>query len=201
LSNASRENILAVIKDQRRKFHEADTLLRWMNGGISPNYWGKTTKASRERVLAIVEAINRATELLRVPTSSERDYIHNPPKAVQQALKEITDRLSRYPREPYVDIMRQYGKYELGFTYIPGGKAPWGERIAVSQLINLAETERFSLLRQCQCQKWFLARRADQKACSPNCRHKAYEQTESFKAKRREYMREYYALKNSGKVK
>ena len=185
------------------KLRNPDTLVRWLNGDLSPShsYMGKATKASRERVLALIKAINHADELLRVATDYERDYWHNPPKPVTRALEEIMDRLSIYPREPYVEILWQYGKHELGFTHTLGGDAPSGERLAVSQLVNLAETKRLSLLRKCACEKWFFAKRADQKACSPNCRHKAYEQTEAFKAKRREYMREYYRLKQSGKVK
>jgi hypothetical protein len=184
------------------KLRNPDTLIRWLNGDLSPNhsYLGKATKASRERVLALIKAINHADELLRVATDYERDDWLNPPKAVTRALREIMDRLSVYPHEPYVEILWQYGKHELGFTHSLGGEAPSGERVAVSQLVNIAETKRLSLLRQCACQKWFLAKRADQKACTANCRHKAYEQTEAFKAKRRGYMREYYALKNSGKV-
>jgi hypothetical protein len=185
------------------KLRNPDMLVRWLNGDLSPNhsYLGKATKASRERVLALIKAINHADELLRVATDYERDYWHDPPKAVAKALREIEDRLSLYPHQPDVEILWQYGKHELGFTQFLGGDAPMGERSAVSELIHLGETSRLSLLRQCACQKWFFAKRADQKACTANCRHKAYEQTEAFKAKRREYMREYYRLKQSGKVK
>ena len=185
------------------KLRNPDTLVRWLNGDLSPtrSYLSKAAEASRDRVLALIKAINHADELLRTATDYERDYWHNPPKAVARALREIEDRLSLYPHQPYAEILWQYGKHELGFTQFLGGDAPSGERVAVSQLVHLAETKRLPLLRQCACEKWFFARREDQKACSPACRHKSYEQTEAFKAKRRAYMREYYALKKSGKVK
>jgi hypothetical protein len=67
--------------------------------------------------------------------------------------------------------------------------------------MDLADDGALSLIRQCACENWFYAKRADQTACSTKCRHMKYEQTESFKAMRRKYMREYYALKKSGKVK
>jgi hypothetical protein len=44
-------------------------------------------------------------------------------------------------------------------------------------------------------------RGTDQTACTTRCRHRKYEQSEAFKAMRRKYMREYHALKKSGKVK
>ena len=48
------------------KLRNPDTLVRWLNGDLSPNrsYLGKATKASRERVLALIKAINHADELL-----------------------------------------------------------------------------------------------------------------------------------------
>jgi hypothetical protein len=210
LSNTPLVQIVRVLENYdefpmktQEKLPYPDALIGWLNGELIPHgsLLGKSTKASRERVLALVKAINHADELLRGPTDYERDYRDNPPKPVARAVKEIRDKLSLYPHTPYVAILWRYGKHELGFTRFLGGEAPKGERVAVSQLLNLAETKRLPLLRQCACHRWFFAKRADQKACTPNCRHRAYEQTEAFKAKRREYMREYYALKNSGKVK
>jgi len=91
------------------------------------------------------------------------------------------DRISLYPHESYVEILGQYGEHELGFTHSLGGEAPSGECIAVSQLVNLAETKRLPLLRQCACHKWFFAKRADQKACTANCRQPATRRTTSIR--------------------
>jgi hypothetical protein len=89
----------------------------------------------------------------------------------------------------------------LHFSYANGAGRSTGEQLAVWDVTNLAENGLLEMVRICQCQRWFFARREDQKACSPVCRHKNYEQTEEFKTKRRAYMRGYYALKKSGKVK
>ena len=47
--------------------------------------------------------------------------------------------------------------------------------------------------------KWFFAKRHDQKAHNAICRHKAYEQTDAYKAMRRAYMSNYYNLNEQRK--
>jgi hypothetical protein len=181
-------------------------LLLWLNQDPVPAeiaYMGKPTKPSRLRVLSLVKAIDVATKALSEATALEpiRNYWTNPPKALNRAMNKVDDILAHYPSRPAVEISGQYGQGGLFFSHSLDGVGPLGERLAVSELLQLAEKKRLPFLQQCACQKWFLAKRPDQRACSPTCRHKKYEQTEAFKTKRREYMREYYALKNSGKVK
>ncbi len=57
-------------------------------------------------------------------------------------------------------------------------------------------------LRRCRiCGKEFFAHRADRAYCSVACRRKRYEATDSFKAKRRDYMRERYRKLKNGNVR
>jgi hypothetical protein len=69
------------------RLRNPDTLLGWLNTDISPNhsYLGKATKASRERISALINAITHAGGLLRAATDYQRDYWLNPPKAVKRA--------------------------------------------------------------------------------------------------------------------
>jgi hypothetical protein len=81
------------------------------------------------------------------------------------------------------------------------GRVPVGESFAAYAIRQLAERKLLNRVRQCICGNYLFANFPNQRSCSPACRHRVYEQTEHFKAKRRAYMRAYYRLKVSGKVK
>jgi hypothetical protein len=89
----------------------------------------------------------------------------------------------------------------FGRDFGPMKRADQEEAAAAEAVMSLAEVNELVWLRRCLCGKWFFAVRKAQKSCSANCRHKLYEQTERFKAKRREYMKRYNRLQRSGKVK
>jgi hypothetical protein len=78
---------------------------------------------------------------------------------------------------------------------------PRTEAAALFNLLRLAEAGKLRRVRRCDCGKWLVARRSDQEFCSTRCRQRAFATTEKFKKRRREYMRKYYRLKMSGKVK
>jgi hypothetical protein len=185
-----------------RKPTNISTLLSWMNG-TSPRYLGVPSKASRMRILALCKLIHEATALLSdaVERGPVRNFWENPPDTVQDALKKIESMLLNYPMWPGVEIKGEFGDGGLHFEYGTGHGRPTGEQISAWVVFELARNQRLHLLRQCICGSWFLAKRKDQKACSGNCRHKAYEKTEAYRTMRRDYMRRYYALKKSGKVR
>ena len=60
------------------------------------------------------------------------------------------------------------------------------------RVIRLIEQGLLSSIRKCRCDKWFVARMRKQAFCSMVCRQAAFRATELYKAKRREYMRDYY---------
>jgi len=53
----------------------------------------------------------------------------------------------------------------------------------------------------CQCGTWLYKRVPAQRFCSAKCRLRAFKTSDRWKAHRREYMRQYYRLNKSGKVK
>jgi hypothetical protein len=197
-----------MTKRQKSK-GRANDLLCWLNQKWLPNQthsttYGRNSKASGTRILALVEAIRRADNLLASAAKQEprRNFWTNPPKRVANAVSEIQRILDCYPIWPSVEIGVVDGTSGLHFDEIMnGGDWPSGEQIAIWEIVRLAQERKLSLLRKCGCELWFLAQRQDQQFCSAACRHRAYEQTEAYKAKRRDYMKQYYQLKNSGKVK
>jgi|SRR5215469_3705802 len=60
------------------------------------------------------------------------------------------------------------------------------------RVIRLMEQGLLSSIRKCRCDKWFVRRMRKQAFCSTACRQASFRATEPYKAKRREYMRDYY---------
>lgn len=178
-------------------------MLRLLNMELvvdSNPYWGKRTNASRIRLLTLMEKMTEAASIMASTVRKEplRDRQGKCPPPVAKVLEQIQELLDEYPATPRVGIGENDG---LHFDTWTVSSRPIGEQIAVSELLAIAESQRLDLIRRCTCGLWFSANRHDQKACSATCRHKTYEQTDDFKKKRRDYMRGYYKLKQSGKVK
>jgi len=64
------------------------------------------------------------------------------------------------------------------------------EGVAQWRVLELARFGYQNRLRRCICGRWFYAWHDASKFCSDACRHKKYERTPEFKARRREYQRE-----------
>jgi hypothetical protein len=64
---------------------------------------------------------------------------------------------------------------------------------AVEVILRLTEIGCLTRLKRCShCRKWLYARFRHQEFCSVACQQKGYTQSEQWKARRREYMRDYY---------
>ncbi len=180
-------------------------LLHWLNCELGSDqlYLGKPTKASRARVTRLLREINEASAMLTAfdRENPEFDFFDNEEKALGLRFKRIQALLDDYPKWPTVEVAYEGMRAVLRISDASGRGRPLGEQLAVWSIIHSTGLDQLEMVRQCRCEKWYFARRADQKACSAGCRHKIYEQTDAFKAKRRVYMRDYYKLKQSGKVK
>jgi hypothetical protein len=167
-------------------------LLRWLNQELPRRSY---SKAARQRIEQLIESLQKYARLLKCGKQDQ--------PAALYASTILVDLIHRYPSRP---LLGQDGR-NLVFSREPmtRTRAEEWEAFAADAAMDLAEFDGLSTLRRCQCVKWFFARKKDQKSCSPKCRHKLYEQTEAFKAKRRKYMKkymkEYKPLKASGKVK
>ena len=198
---------MSKVKGRRTQseVNDASAMLRWLNGDLNDSqaYLGKPTKASRLRVASLLREVNDTVAALVVmdEQNPDLDYFDFPEPQMEERVNRIQEMLNDYPRWPTVEVTFNNNAAILHFDYANGGRRPLGEQVAVWALTDLASKGRSNMVRQCGCERWYFARRGDQKACSPKCRHKNYEQTDEFKLKRRDYMREYYALKNSGKVR
>ena len=184
--------------NKRQFFGEgwAGTLTRWLNVE-SPPELGKNTAVSRRRVCDLICNIHNMLRAIAQAPSS--DLFNHPTRRMERLQQELNARLSEYP----TTVMFSFDKgrtweFEDGAI---AGKYPDGESLAVHSLIRLAQAQLFYRIRWCECGRWFVARFAHQHFCSQRCRKRHHEQSDEYKASRRDYMRRYYRLKNSGKVK
>jgi hypothetical protein len=139
------------------------------------------------------------------------DLLSLPPDAQEhdkafRAFGEFQTNLMRFRFRPFVRFYTG-SKWEFAWECRRGNSKwvhtgdPHTEAAALLNLLRLAETKELPRVRKCHCGRWFLARKSDQEFCSTRCRQKAFSATGKFKQRRRAYMRNYYRLKKSGKVK
>jgi hypothetical protein len=168
-------------------------LIRWLNGQASEN-----RKASAlARILDLIQTIKQTLAAIDA-APPEVDLCFDPPDEVELLLEELNNKFQEYRTSPFLEI--DCGR-KWFFEWQIVGKRSSEEHIAASDVIELTKGRLLDRVRSCACGKWFFARFSHQRSCSPQCRHKLYESTQAFKVKRRQYMREYYRLKMSGKVK
>jgi hypothetical protein len=171
----------------------SDVLVDWLNQE-SPDNYGKNTRASRVHLLELRSAIETVRDFIAPGKRS--------PQEVRTAQKKIKDAARRYPLVQTVEIRAASGKGKSWNFHKPSTPGiPYGESRAVWRLFELAKTSEFPLLRKCECGRWFLAKRHDQRGCCSAHSRKAYEKTDKFKAYRRDLMRKLYAIHRDGKVK
>ena len=125
--------------------------------------------------------------------------MEDPLPRLDPLIVELNERLALYASTPTFTLYdgRSWGIDPALDTY----RIPIGESLAAHSLCEIAYRRELDRLRTCLCGTWFFASRVDQRSCSAACRKSKHQQTDAFKEKRRIYMREYYKLKNSGKVK
>jgi hypothetical protein len=120
-------------------------------------------------------------------------------KEWRDSYERIKRKLRRFKMAPDLASIGDLGTNKITFTW-DCGKRPVAR--AVLALTRLGEQGLLSRIRSCaHCKKWFYARFRHQLYCSPRCQQSHYGLNEQWKAHRREYMRQYRQLKESGKVK
>ena len=159
--------------------------------------WKKTSRASSRRVLDFIDNFREVLEAIDAAPSW--DLINRPTRRMQRLMDEFNARLDEYPTS--VAFYINYGREWVFDDGAVAGRRPAVESIAIHNAIALAKIGLLGRVMSCGCGRWFFAKFAHQRFCSPRCRKKNHESSEEFKAARRAYMRQYYRLKVSGKVK
>jgi hypothetical protein len=174
----------------------ATNLVSWLNAEEVSGR-GKNSKASRTRVLDFMDNVRDVLNAIEAAPSW--DLINHPTPRLNRVMERLNTRLDDYPSTSlfYINWGREW-VFDEGAL---GGRHPPGESMAIHGAIELAKLHLLERVNRCECGRWFLAKFAHQHFCTARCRKKHHESSEAFKATRREYMRRYYRLKVSGKVK
>jgi hypothetical protein len=164
-----------------------ENVLDWLNGSDA-------TEASKQRIRKVI------VELKVIGGSLPQDGRGRVLLREEQmhAAHRTNSFLANYPATPLIG-WNDRGYLEFGQDF--GRRRLELESGVVYSLIDIAELGLVDRIRKCICGAWFQAGRQNQRSCSPTCRHKVYAETPAAKTRRREYMRAYYRLKTSGKVK
>src|SRR5487761_1048717 len=147
-----------------------------------------------KRVAEVVEAcqlVSRLMESIKFASSpkSERHVQAN------DAIASLNAHLGRYKWHP--SVLGWMGvESHFRVLYLIVGKSNDAalalEHYAIDWIVNHVDV--VSRIRRChlqQCRKWFFAKTDHQKYCGDNCRQRDASQGESFKEKRRLYMKKY----------
>jgi hypothetical protein len=176
----------------------------WLNSE-GQKYGGKNSRASRRRILDLIDCIRETLATIETEplykAEPRWDLIKRPfTRKLAKLINEVNERIAEYPLLPTFSVSFER-KDEWDFDDAICGEVPAGESLAARGVMELARHRLLDRIRCCICGRWFFARFMHQRSCSGKCRHKNYEQSEEFKENRRTYMRNYYRLKTSGKVK
>ncbi|HEY3974529.1 MAG TPA: hypothetical protein VGM18_16110 [Candidatus Sulfotelmatobacter sp.] len=114
-------------------------------------------------------------------------------------MTELNARLDEYPTS--VAFYINHGREWVFDDGAVAGRRPTIESVAIHNAIELAKLGLLERIVPCRCGRWFYAKFKHQRFCGIACRKKDHESSETFRAARRAYMRRYYQLKVSGKVK
>ena len=177
-----------------------EQLISWLNAG-------RTSHAKR-RVTRVVQLLQQQQSLARLTTAKTDAERQRHLQRIQGPLSgnplELDDLLARYWLSPRVFFFEPGPRMLYATTNTQGkqiAKVDRDEIAAAMCVLRLAVREELDRVRKCDCDNFFLARRLDQIHCSTNCRIRHHQSSEDFKAKRRKYLREWYRLKKSGKVR
>jgi hypothetical protein len=114
----------------------------------------------------------------------------------------LNETLATFTHAPCIDLHEVYDGNRVSWTMVTDKSPIALLSQQVRWVLQLMDQGAILKIRTCeQCTKWYFARISNQNFCSTACRGKHFSRTEGFKEKRRKYMRDYYHLKKSGKVK
>jgi hypothetical protein len=194
-----------------------ESLTTWLNG---ENPWESHRPASERnnpesthRILALFELVRRLTRpdyeqgTLKMWFAQE-ELLPNMRRTYR--FLEIESRMQQYATVPYLAFQRPGRRWGVGQW--PAGHSPdqmtkpqqtfrpYGEVMAAHGILELARHQALARVRQCECKRWYFAKREDGVACSDTCRKRIYDQKPEVKNKRKRKAKELDLLHKNGKV-
>jgi hypothetical protein len=192
---------LTLIREYRLLASEntPEQLISWLNTDRE-----NPGKSRIRRIILLLQQQKALASWGVARTDAERQRLLQLIRLVPGSPLELDGLLARYLVSPRVFPFPEGFRMFYATTDTKGKPRSEGERDEIAAamcVLRLAVSDELDRVRKCDCEKYFLARRLDQIYCSTKCRVRYNQSSEEFKAKRRKYLREWYRLKKSGKVK
>ena len=196
--------------------HQATVAWAGRRYGCKQNPLIAATSCDRKLPARYTRTASRASVLFAMCTQDlVRDYFYPTLHRLN-----VARRNKKLPSE-FWDSHQKLNETLASFAYAPQidlGELPDGERVSwtlitednrivippvqIRWFVQLIEQGAILKIRRCkQCTSWFFAHFSHQEFCKTPCRIAHFAASEKFKEKRRKYMRDYYRLRRSGKVK
>jgi hypothetical protein len=164
------------------------------------------------RITSLIRAFQDAAHDLKDPARAPLYCSEDLNRELPAPLSRINVILERYRLIPFCPtVQADLRRWQvLWFPSRTGSRSPkaeesgWlhaGEIEVLQQVLTMAAEGTVGYLAACRCGRWYVRRRLDQTFCRSECRTEFRRSSETWKAHRRAYMRRYYRLKVSGKVK
>ena len=171
-------------------------LVDWLNDPGNSHVFVKRFVADARLVFEWLEKYDSLREL--VVAQREKKVSSDFWKSLQR----LNQTMASFTYAPQVDPHEFYDGYRLSRSLVAEEPAIALFAPQVQWVLQLVEYGAILRVRTCeQCTTWYFARFSLQRFCTDSCRGKHFSGSDSFKAHRRKYMREWYHLKKSGKVK
>lgn len=160
---------------------------------------GKLSGANKERVFHIISLLQTRQEYMpRLLRGEFKKHAESLIGALLEDALELNELLGRYRISPQIDPI---GIHPRIYYFSQNARDEEAEYLAVMCALQLAERDELDIVRRCNCGKFFVAGRVDQRHCSTACRVKEHQSSEEFKERRRKADRERYRLHKRGTVK
>jgi hypothetical protein len=177
---------------------DGEIVASWLNG---LPYEGRRQMDAETAKLRMLILIDRAKQIHEAYNRGPKQFGDmRMTDALRRSINVLNGRLRQFSAAPSISVDAA-GELVLGRSMKRSGRLFVMEANVTYQVLLLLTHGMLDRVRQCICGKYFFATRDISRSCSAKCRHKLYEQSETYKAKRKTYNREIYLLKKSGKVK
>ncbi len=159
------------------------------------NFLNAKPNEGTKRVIDLIEGCHRISESVEAIKAADGPAAGQNPE-VTSAVLDLNMRLGKYKWQPAVyGSMADESHFKIFFVIVGVAfdHALAMEHYAVQWIVERVDA--VQRLRRCQiaaCRKWFYAKTHKQKYCRGACRQRDAARADSFKEKRRVYMRERY---------
>ena len=172
-----------------------ESLARWLN---QPDLNPKLVEDFLQHAQIVFRWIAEYPSLHQLNVARKKK---NLPLGFWDSYQKLNETLAEFTYAPQVDLQEFPDGERVSWTLLVGDQ-PALPPAQVKWVLKLIEQGAILRIRRCQqCTSCFFAHFSHQEFCKTSCRIKHFAGSEKFKEKRRTYMRDYYRLQRSGKVK